>query len=292
MQVELKNSSKKLCVIGDPVLHSKSPLVQNTMIQALGLDYIYLCQPVPAGRVKEWLSCAVFAGYAGFNATMPHKRDLVALMDHLDEDAAMYGAVNTVCIRDGRCFGSNTDGRGFLQSLNSEGVETAGKTALLLGAGGAAQAVALKLCQAGRAEQVFVCNRTLEKAEKLCAAGPRGHMVPAGFQRETLCRLAEQADLLVNCTNLGMTGTAAQWEDLSFLDGLKPGACVYDVIYSPEETLLLAEARRRGLRTLNGLGMLVWQAIFALEEFTQTEIDAAAMLPLIRPVLTAYSQNT
>ena len=84
MLVELNNATKKLCVIGDPVLHSKSPLIQNTMLQALGLDYIYLCQPVKAGEAERWLACAKLAGYAGFNATMPHKEDLFPLMDELD----------------------------------------------------------------------------------------------------------------------------------------------------------------------------------------------------------------
>ena len=111
MQVELKNTTKKLCVIGDPVLHSKSPLIQNTMIRALGLDYIYLCQPVKAGRAAAWLDAAREAGYAGFNATMPHKLDLAPRMDELDEDAALYQSVNTVCIRDGKLYGYNTDGR-------------------------------------------------------------------------------------------------------------------------------------------------------------------------------------
>ena len=121
MHVELKNTTRKLCVIGDPVLHSKSPLIQNTMLSALGLDYIYLCQPVSAGRAAEWLSAAKVAGYAGFNATMPHKEELLPLMDELDEDARMYGAVNTVCIRDGKYYGFNTDGKGFLASLRHAG---------------------------------------------------------------------------------------------------------------------------------------------------------------------------
>ena len=105
MHVELKNTTRKLCVIGDPVLHSKSPLIQNTMLSALGLDYIYLCQPVSAGRAAEWLSAAKVAGYAGFNATMPHKLDLVPLMDELDEDARLDQSVNTVCITEGKVYG-------------------------------------------------------------------------------------------------------------------------------------------------------------------------------------------
>ena len=111
MLVELKNTTKKLCVIGDPVLHSKSPLIQNTMIEALGLDYVYMAQPVDRGHAAEWLSAAKTAQYAGFNATMPHKVDLVPLMDYLDEDARLYRAVNTVAIRNGIAYGHNP-GRG------------------------------------------------------------------------------------------------------------------------------------------------------------------------------------
>lgn len=284
MQVRLENTTKKLCIIGDPVLHSKSPLIQNTMIAALGLDYVYLCQPVPAGQAARWLETARFAGYAGFNATMPHKVDLLPLMDELDEDARLFGAVNTVSIREGRVCGHNTDGRGFVQSLAAEGLTPEGKTVVLLGAGGAAKAVALKLASQG-AETVFVCNRTVEKAEVLCALDPLGRTVPADFTPDTLRRLAARADLLVNCTSLGMGGVAGQFEDLSFLEVLPAGAAVCDLIYHPAETALLERARLLGHRTLNGLGMLIYQAIFALEHFTGTKIDSAAMRGLVEKVL-------
>lgn len=284
MEVTLHNTTQKLCVIGDPVLHSKSPLIQNTMLRALGLDYIYLCQPVPRGRAGEWLKCAAFAGYAGFNATMPHKEELLPLMDELDGDARMYGAVNTVCIRDGKYYGFNTDGKGFLASLRHAGVNKAGQRVLVLGAGGAAKAVAPKLCQERAAQAVYVANRTAEKARALCA--PWGErMIPADFRPETLAELAAQCSLVVNCTNLGMEGTAGQFADFSFLDALPAGAAVCDLIYAPAETELLRQARMRGFTALNGLGMLIWQAVFALEHFTRTPIDGAAMLPLVEEAL-------
>ncbi len=289
MKIELHNTSRKLCVIGDPVLHSKSPLIQNTMLAALGLDYIYLCQSVPRGETETWLRCAAFCGYAGFNATMPHKEALVPWMDELDEDARMYGAVNTVCLREGRCYGYNTDGRGFLAALEQAGVATRGQNVLILGAGGAAKAVAPKLCQAGDARQVVVANRTVEKAAALCAGAEKGRMIPAGFAPEELRRAAEQCDLLVNCTNLGMEGTGGQFSDFSFLEALPSHAAVCDVIYAPAETELLRRARERGLRTLNGLGMLIWQAVFALEHFTQTRIDGKAMVPLVEEALNRAS---
>ena len=289
MKIELHNTSRKLCVIGDPVLHSKSPLIQNTMLAALGLDYLYLCQSVPRGETETWLRCAAFCGYAGFNATMPHKEALVPWMDELDEDARMYGAVNTVCLREGRCYGYNTDGRGFLAALEQAGVATRGQNVLILGAGGAAKAVAPKLCQAGDARQVVVANRTVEKAAALCAGAEKGRMIPTGFAPEELRRAAEQCDLLVNCTNLGMEGTGGQFSDFSFLEALPSHAAVCDVIYAPAETELLRRARERGLRTLNGLGMLIWQAVFALEHFTQTRIDGKAMVPLVEEALNRAS---
>jgi shikimate dehydrogenase len=213
---------------------------------------------------------------------MPHKVDLVPLMDELDEDARMYGAVNTVALRDGKAYGSNTDGRGFYQALLDGGVDPKGRTAVLLGAGGAAQSVALKLVQQG-AKEVFVCNRTIAKAEELCAHDARMH--PAGFDSETLARLCGKCELLVNCTSMGMTGVAAQYEDLSFLDQLPKGTPVFDLIYAPAETLFLREARERDHPTMNGLHMLIWQAVFALEQFTQTSIDGQEMKRVLENVL-------
>ena len=283
MLVELNNATKKLCVIGDPVLHSKSPLIQNTMLQALGLDYIYLCQPVKAGEAERWLACAKLAGYAGFNATMPHKEDLFPLMDELDEDARLYGSVNTVVLREGRALGYNTDGVGFHQALLHAGADPKGRRVVLLGSGGAAKAVALKLAQQGAAS-VTICNRTLEKARALCARAPEV-LSPAGFDIDTLRAQAARADLLVNCTSLGMTGGMGQFDDLSFLEALPRETPVCDLIYAPLETALLARARELGHPTLNGLNMPLYQAIFALEHFTGTSIDAPAMAARLAPLL-------
>ncbi|MCI8537402.1 MAG: shikimate dehydrogenase [Oscillospiraceae bacterium] len=283
MKVELTNQTRKLCVIGDPVEHSKSPLIQNTMIQALGLDYLYMAQYVPRGGAAAWLEAAKTAGYAGFNATMPHKLDLVPLMDELDEDARMYGAVNTVALRNGRAYGFNTDGRGFVQALRDEGIGPEGRTAVLLGAGGAAKSVALKLVQQG-AKAVFACNRTLEKAGELCRLDRQGRLIPAGFDLDTLRELCTRCSLLVNCTSLGMTGVAGQYQDLTFLDALPEETPVCDLIYAPAETLFLKEARRRGHPAFNGLGMLIWQAVFALEHFTETKIDGQAMKHVLKNV--------
>ncbi|MGN0967715.1 MAG: shikimate dehydrogenase [Oscillospiraceae bacterium] len=273
---------KKLCVIGDPVLHSKSPLIQNTMIQALGLDYEYLCQPVTREELPAWLDRVRAEGWAGFNATMPHKEALVPCMDELDEDARLYGAVNTVCHRNGKLYGFNTDGGGFARALAGAGIPIRGTKFVLLGAGGAAKAVTLKLVQQG-AGQVVICNRTVEKAAALAAHAP-DIMSTSGFSVGELARVAANCDVLINCTNLGMAGSP-EFESLDFLDALPKGARVCDLIYHPLETALLSRARALGHPAMNGLPLLIHQAILALEHFTETKIDAAAMLPLVEDAL-------
>ena len=270
MQVELNNTTRKLCVIGDPVLHSKSPIIQNAMISALGLDYIYLCQPVPRGQTAQWLEAAAVAGYAGFNATMPHKEALVPLMDELDPLAEKCGAVNTVCIKEGKYYGYNTDGPGFLRALEELGPKAKGQKVLLLGSGGAAKAVGLALAEAGA--KVTIANRTVARAEELCRLDP-ARLTPAGFGGEELRALAAESGILVNCTPLGMAGTGKEFDDLSFVDALPQGAAVCDAVYAPAETALLKKARERSLPAMNGMGMLLHQAILALEHFTGERLD-------------------
>jgi shikimate dehydrogenase len=283
MRLAYENTTRKLAVIGDPVAHSLSPLIHNTMLQALGLDYVYLCQYVARGDVAAWLSAAKLLDFAGFNCTMPHKVDMVPLMDELDEDARLFGAVNTVCLREGKFYGYNTDGKGFYQSLLTVGIDPAGRNVTILGTGGAAKSVALKLLQQG-AGHITVCNRTLSKAEELCQRAPE-RMTALAFTPEALAQGVSSADLLVNCTSLGMSGVGADFAGLDFLDALPAHAPVCDLIYSPAVTSLLAGAAERGHQTMNGLGLLVWQAIYALEQFTQTSIDGQEMLSLLEPVL-------
>ena len=265
----------RLQVIGDPVLHSKSPVLHGAMLSALGLDAAYDARGVRRGELPDYLRWARDHGVAGFNATMPHKEDLLPLLDGMDPAARLTGAVNTVCLREGAWVGFNTDGAGALSALGEVlGFDPAGSTVTLLGAGGAAKAVALALAQAG-AERVRVCNRTLKRAGELCARHPL--LTPAPFDPDTLERLCRGADLLVNCTSLGMEGCPRQFEGFSFLDALPPHGAVFDLIYHPAETELLAQARRRGLRAMNGLPMLVWQAVLALEHFLNRPLDRGAM---------------
>lgn len=275
---------RKLCVIGDPIAHSLSPLIQNAMIRAAGLDCVYDARRVAGDDTAQWLAQIHTQGYVGFNATMPHKEHLVPLMDELSADALRYRSVNTVCVRNGRFYGHSTDGDGFLRALQEADMDPAGENVLVLGAGGAAKPVVYKLLQRG-ATGVFVANRTPERARTLCHQVGDSRLRPCDFSRETLCRHASQSRLVVNCTSLGMAGTQGQFEDLSFLEELKPGAVVYDLIYSPAQTQLLKEAQRLGHRVSNGLGMLIWQGFFSLEYFVDSTLDGAALTAAARQAL-------
>ena len=269
----------KLQVIGDPVLHSLSPRIHGAMLAELGLAGEYTAHVVKKGTLAEYLAWAAEHGVTGFNATMPHKEDLIPLVDALGEDAARFGAVNTVCLWDGKWIGHNTDGAGCLAALRAAGLWPA-KQVVVLGAGGAAKAVALKLASSG-AERVWVCNRTPAKAQGICTLP---NMTPAGFDAETLEHLCAGADLLVNATSLGMDGQA-QFEDFGFVDALPGHAGVFDAIYHPAETELLRRAGARGLRTCSGLPMLIHQAIFALEYFLDRPLDHDRMGAVVRAEL-------
>ncbi len=275
MLIELTNTAKKLCIIGDPVTHSKSPVLQNAMCQALGLDYVYLCQPVKPEALADFLAAAKTLGYAGFNATMPFKELLVPYLDELDPLAAKLGAVNTVCIRDGKLYGYNTDCPGFVQALLDRGFHAKGKRVLLLGAGGAAKAVAVGLADAG-ASVVTVANRTRSKAEAVAALIP-GQGAVTDWTDQDLAQAAAECDLLVNATCLGMAGQE-KFADLSFLKALPAEAMAADLIYHPIETELLKEAKALGHRTMPGGPLLIHQAIFALEHFTGVHISPKSVI--------------
>ncbi len=273
VRLDYTNTATKLAVIGDPVEHSLSPLIHNTLLQHLGLPYIYLALRIPSGAAARWIEAARLLDFAGFNVTMPHKTVLAELADVLSPDAVRCRAVNTAVLRNGRLYGHNTDGEGFLRSLRDAELDPGGRTIAILGAGGAGRAAALKLGHTGTC-RVTVCCRTPEKAAGLRRTDERIHI--CSLCPDELYPELEKSDLLINGTPLGMSGVAENFVDFGFLDALRPGAAVCDLIYSPLQTELLRRASAQGRPVLNGLGMLIHQAILALELFTETSVDAAA----------------
>ncbi len=243
-------------VMGWPVAHSLSPRLHGHWLRRYGIDGAYVPLPVP----PEHLECALRAlpalGFAGTNLTIPHKEAAVLLVDRLSAAAERIGAVNTVMVEpDGTLSGDNTDGFGFIASLSESevGWHAAAGPAVVLGAGGAARAIAVALLDAG-APEVRLLNRTPERAHAL--AGELGGPVHPVAWAGRSAALA-QAALLVNTTSLGMHGQPPL--DLA-LDALPPTALVTDVVYTPLITPLLALARARGNPVVDGLGMLLHQA--------------------------------
>ena len=180
MRVEYNNQTRLLAVIGDPIGHSLSPVLHNTMAKVLGLNYLYLACQIPPQKLQQWLDAVRVMNFAGFNATMPHKLELIPWMDKLTPAAKRHGAVNTVRYEDGLFTGHNTDGDGFARCLEDYGMGFQGARVAVLGAGGAACAIVRKAVDDGAAS-VQVMNRTLETAAALCAENP-GILHPAPLE--------------------------------------------------------------------------------------------------------------
>jgi len=273
---------KQLFVIGDPVAHSLSPLLHQAMLDQTGAAYRYDVRTVRPEELPAFVRWAKDGGCAGFNVTMPHKEAILPLLDEVDTTAASCGAVNTVCIREGRAIGHNTDGTGFLDSLAGQGFYPQGRTVLLLGAGGAAKAVGHALAAAG-AGRIIVCARRLERVAALAAQLP-GCGEGIVLAQDAIQQAAAACDLLVNATPLGMAGSPA-FARLDFLQAMPPHAVVYDLVYHPRRTALLEAAARQGLRTVGGIDLLIRQAVRAFTFFTGETPDTAALYAALREPL-------
>lgn len=246
---------KAACVIGWPVGHSRSPLIHNYWIKEHGLDAEYRREAVPPEQFADFLAHLSERGYVGANVTVPHKEAALALSEP-DDRATAVGAANTLWREGGRLRSTNTDVEGFIANLDATapGWDRGLSCALVLGAGGAARAVVFGLLARGIG-RIRLANRTLERAVALQAQfGDR--VEPARFS--DVDGLLAEAGLLVNTTSLGMAGQPPLAIDVARLPA---GAVVSDLVYAPLETALLAAARARGLRPVDGLGMLLHQAV-------------------------------
>lgn len=257
----------RLCVIGDPVGHSLSPRIHRQFMEKCGVAGSYEAVTVTAETLEDFVAQGRRGAWDGCNVTMPLKERILPLLDAVEPWTASCGAVNTVCFRDGRAVGYNTDGPGVVESLRLRGFAPVGQAALVLGAGGAAKAAALALAQAGC--RVTVCARTPEKAAALAA---RCGGVTVSW--EDLPRAAAEHGLLLNATPLGMEGSP-EFESLDFVQALPAKAVVYDLVYHPTDTALMRAAGSRELTAVGGLALLVQQAALAFAHFTGIVPDAA-----------------
>jgi shikimate dehydrogenase len=252
----------RACVIGHPVAHSRSPLVHNYWLSVHGIAGEYVREDVSPAKIEAFLKAFPRSGYVGGNVTVPHKEIAFAAVSECDAVAKALGAVNTLWLENGKLFGANTDVYGFLAHLDESAPRwlERTKTALVLGAGGSARAAVHGLLERS-VGNILVANRTLARAEQVSAHF--GKRIAPIAMSDIPSRLTE-ADLVINTTTLGMRGEPPLDIDLA---ALKRGAIVYDFVYAPLETPLLAQARTRGHAAVDGLGMLLHQAVPAFERW-------------------------
>ena len=247
-------------VIGWPVAHSKSPLIHRFWLQKLGLDGDYSRFPVTPPLIGDFVRALPAMGLRGVNVTVPHKLTCIPLLDALADSARAVGAVNTIVVgEDGRCTGHNTDVLGI---LGPAGGAMWGRRVLVVGSGGAARAGAAAARRAGAAELWLLARNQTEAGTILASTGLPGGLVPWGDP------LPDGIGLMFNATQLGMVGQPPLSLDLSRLPA---DAVVFDAVYAPLETGLLAAARARGLATIDGLAMLIGQAAEAFRLFYGAE---------------------
>ncbi len=268
--MKISVNTKIYAVIGDPIAQSLSPQLHNGLFKETGIDALYLPIAVKSENLENLIQGFRVMNFGGFNITKPHKMEIIKYLDELDPLAQKIGAVNTVVYRDGKMKGYNTDGFGFIKSIENKIADRPKEkiNILILGCGGAVKSVAMALADWG-INQVMIANRTLEKAETLAAQindNWPGKAVAIAMETEELKKAAATATIIVNGTSLGMADTATRTPLPQAL--ITKEQLIYDMIYSPAETQLMKEAREVGAQAENGLEMLLYQGLLAFELWT------------------------
>lgn len=271
----ISGKTKLLCLIGSPVSHSMSPAMHNLSCEKLGLDYAYMAFDVKEHQVQEFLNSAKLLDIKGFNVTMPCKMEVARLVDELSPAAEIMRATNVVVNDNGKFIGHNTDGVGFVRNLADHGVEVKGKIITLMGGGGAGTAILVQLALDG-AKEIRVFNRKGSNFDKLIGITekikkyvPDCKITVSDITDEKeLYENIRQSDLLVNSTNIGMKPN----EDETLIKDMSvyhENLVVAEIIYNPEETKMMKDARLAGVsKVVGGKGMLLWQGEEAFRLFT------------------------
>lgn len=280
--MKITGTTKIYGIIGHPITHTLSPTMHNAAFEAARVDGVYLPFPVLPEKLETVIHTLPHAGVLGLNVTLPHKQTVLPMMDTLSDEARLICAVNTIVYKDGKRHGHNTDGAGFLRSLEEDGkFKAKGKRALILGAGGAARAVAGALAKAG-VRQLLIYNRTRDRAELLVKHIDHhfSYCAPAVLE-EYQTRSKEdlqEIDLVVNATSLGLKKSDPIPISPLFF---KKGTLFYDLIYHGE-TAWLKAAQKSKMETLCGLGMLLYQGALSFELWTGKKAPASVMRNALR----------
>jgi shikimate dehydrogenase len=274
--MKISGKTRVCAIIGDPVEHSLSPVMHNAAFKELELNLVYVAFTVTRNELKDAISGARSLGLLGLNVTMPHKNAVITYLDETDSTAKAIGAVNTILNEQGKLIGFNTDGNGALIALKENGISPDGKKMLILGAGGAAKAIAYQAAQ--EVEELVILNRTSEKAEKLAELLRKkfGKKVKGGaLSAEVLKKELKTTDILVNATSVGMHPDVNRSPVPS--DLLRSDLCVMDIIYNPLETKLVKDAKSVGAKVVSGLEMLLYQGAVTFEIWTNCPAPVEVM---------------
>ncbi|MDO8282950.1 MAG: shikimate dehydrogenase [Thermodesulfovibrionia bacterium] len=256
--MDVSGKTKIVCIFGYPVEHSLSPNMHNAAFEKLGLDMCYVPFKVAPHDLPAAVNSIRALGMLGVNTTVPHKENVIVLLDEVDKEALFIGAVNTIVNTDGRLKGYNTDGRGFMSSLSEENITIDNKDVLVIGTGGASRAISYYLSE--KASKLFMFDIDKTKAQKLVddLSKIRDNVTLLDDIKQ-----AGKPDIIINATPLGLKDT----DPLPFdTNKITSEMVVCDLIY--KETPLLKEAKARGAKTINGSGMLLWQGVLAFELWT------------------------
>lgn len=273
-KMEINGYTRVCGLIGNPVEHTMSPAIQNTLASATGENLVYVPFHVPAGQVKEAVEGALALNLLGCNVTVPYKSDVIPYLKEIDGLAEKIGAVNTLVRVPGGFKGYNTDMPGLYRAMREDGVKIEDEEVLILGAGGVARAVAMLLAEKGAARAIFL-NRTVERAEKVAEEVNRiagrefaGALAPEDYRRLS----GERTYLCIQATNVGMFPKTeeAVIEDEAFYRKLHTG---YDLIFNPATTRFMELTQKAGGRAFNGLKMLLWQGVIAYELWTGRQVS-------------------
>lgn len=269
--MKIDGKTVQLGLIGNPAEHTFSPAMHNFIAEWTGDNYVYCAWRVESEKLGDMIKGMRAMNIRGINVTIPHKVKVMEFLDEISPQARLLGAVNTVVNRDGKLYGYNTDAEGFLMALTSTGIEVKGKKILILGAGGVVKPVLMRLIQENP-KSVTVLNRTKQKVIDL------KRKIKEQLDFEISTEFSEEAfDIVINTTSAGMAPQINMLpidsiDEIESLDFINSNTSVVDMIYNPEETLFLAEARKRGAKTLNGLDMLINQGILAYELFSDKKL--------------------
>lgn len=261
-------------VIGNPIRHTKSPIMMNRAFRETGINGVYTAFHVTSERVADFAAGVRAMGIRGVNVTIPHKLDIMSVLDEIDLGAKAIGAVNTIVNEDGRLIGYNTDGIGYVRSLKEEAEpELAGKRIVVIGAGGASRGIVYALSNEKPAH-ITIANRSVERAKELADAFQDQADIEA-IANENLQAACMQADIVINTTSVGMFPNTDETPiDVGWL---KSGAVASDLIYNPIKTKFLQQAEQHGCRIHGGLGMFIYQGAYAFEYWTGKPAPVAAM---------------